>query len=119
VLAGQLTSGRLPADDYAVVLAEGVAANTAQIDAAIGRHSRDWSLHRMPAVDRAALRIAVFEITTGAVPNAVAIDEAVRMVGELSTEESPGFVNGVLAAVVRDGSDAPAAEPGAGDLQPD
>jgi N utilization substance protein B len=54
----------------------------------------------MPRVDRNALRIAVFEIGYGEVPDAVAISEAVRLVSELSTDDSPSFVNGVLSAVV-------------------
>ena len=58
-----------------------------------------WTLPRIPRVDRNALRIAVYEIDYGEVPEAVAISEAVQLVSELSTDESPAFVNGVLRAV--------------------
>ena len=57
----------------------------------------------MPAVDRSALRIGVFEMLwADDVPDAVAVDEAVSLVRELSTDESPGFVNGVLGAMLRE-----------------
>jgi N utilization substance protein B len=93
----------LASDDYTVTLVEGVLAHRGEIDATITRHARDWSLHRMPAVDRSVLRIAVFELNhSEGVPPAVVIDEAVRLVTELSTDESPAFVNGVLGAVLRE-----------------
>ncbi|MET0994520.1 MAG: transcription antitermination factor NusB, partial [Mycobacterium sp.] len=55
---------------------------------------------RMPRVDRNVLRIAVFEVDYGEVPDAVAISEAVQLVSDLSTDDSPAFVNGVLRTVV-------------------
>lgn len=62
--------------------------------------SHGWTLERMPLVDRAILQVAVFEIAFAEdVPDAVAISEAVRLATDLSTDESPQFVNGVLAAV--------------------
>ncbi|HET8778527.1 MAG TPA: transcription antitermination factor NusB, partial [Agromyces sp.] len=69
-------------------------------DELITTHSRGWSLERMPAVDRALLRIGVWEIVyNDEVPDPVAISEAVEAATVLSTDDSAGFVNGLLAAV--------------------
>jgi len=90
-----------PVRDYTAKLVRGVAAHASEIDARISAClAPGWTLPRMPRVDRNALRIAVFEIGYGEVPDAVAISEAVRLVSELSTDDSPSFVNGVLSAVV-------------------
>ena len=87
-------------NDYSVFLVNGVVEHQGEIDALITTHATGWDLARMPGVDRAILRIAVFEVTHSAdVPTAVAISEAVRMAEELSTEQSAGFINGVLGAV--------------------
>jgi transcription antitermination protein NusB len=89
-----------PVREYTVELVRGVAAHTAEIDARISAClASGWTLPRMPRVDRNALRIAVYEIDYGQVPDAVAVAEAVQLVSELSTDESPAFVNGVLRAV--------------------
>jgi transcription antitermination protein NusB len=89
-----------PVREYTAELVRGVAAHTAEIDARISAClASGWTLPRMPRVDRNALRIAVFEIDYGQVPDAVAVAEAVQLVSELSTDESPAFVNGVLRAV--------------------
>jgi len=84
---------------YAAELVEGVVANRERIDEVLSTYSLGWQLDRMPGVDRAALRIATYEMLWGGVPEGVAIDEAVALVGELSTDESPAFVNGLLARV--------------------
>lgn len=85
---------------YAVTLVEGVDAHAERIDEILSTYSLGWTLDRMPAVDRAALRIAVYELLwQDDVPDAVAIAEAVSLVSELSTDESPGFVNGLLARI--------------------
>jgi N utilization substance protein B len=98
-----------PVQDYAQVLVEGVVAHRDRIDAVIGSYAGDWPLERMPPVDRTVLRLAVFELLwADAVPTAVAIDEAIELAKSLSTDESPAFVNGVLAKVVRDGVSAEA-----------
>jgi transcription antitermination protein NusB len=90
-----------PVRDYTAKLVRGVAAHASEIDARISAClAPGWTLPRMPRVDRNALRIAVFEIGYGEVPDAVAISEAVQLVSELSTDDSPSFVNGVLSAVV-------------------
>jgi transcription antitermination protein NusB len=89
-----------PVREYTAELVRGVAAHTAGIDARISAClASGWTLPRMPRVDRNALRIAVYEIDYGQVPDAVAVAEAVQLVSELSTDESPAFVNGVLRAV--------------------
>lgn len=85
---------------FAKELVEGVLANQAIIDDQIGASSHQWSLDRMPAVDRSLLRLGAWEILfSHEVPDAVAISEAVEMAKELSTEESAKFVNGILAAI--------------------
>ena len=90
-------------DAYTVALLQGVEANFAVVDGHIGRHAIGWALDRMPAVDRAILRVATFELLGRPdVPTAVVLSEAVELAGEYSTEESGRFVNGVLAAVALD-----------------
>jgi transcription antitermination protein NusB len=89
-----------PVREYTAELVRGVVAHGAEIDARISAClAPGWTLPRIPRVDRAALRIAVYEIDYGEVPDAVAVAEAVQLVSELSTDESPAFVNGVLRAV--------------------
>jgi N utilization substance protein B len=89
-----------PVREYTAELVRGVAAHAAEIDARISAClASGWTLPRMPRVDRNALRIAVYEIDYDQVPDAVAVAEAVQLVSELSTDESPAFVNGVLRAV--------------------
>jgi N utilization substance protein B len=97
------TSQEQSVGEYTVRLVEGVRDHQARIDELIGAYSTGWTLDRMPAVDRNALRIGVFELIFGGeVPEAVAITEAMNLVRDLSTEESPAFVNGVLGAILRD-----------------
>ncbi|MGJ9412157.1 transcription antitermination factor NusB [Aeromicrobium sp. CF4.19] len=91
-----------PISEYTVTLVEGVAAEQEVIDALLVEHSNDWSLERMPGVDRNLLRIAVYEILhVDDVPDAVAVSEAVALAKELSTDDSPGFVNGLLGRILR------------------
>ena len=81
----------------------GVVEHQARIDELLTEYSQGWALNRMPAVDRSALRIGVFELLwADDVPDAVAVDEAVSLVRELSTDDSPAFVNGVLGAMLRE-----------------
>jgi transcription antitermination protein NusB len=92
-----------PVNEYTVELIRGVAEHQARIDELVATYAQGWSLERMPAVDRNALRLAVFEILyVDSVPDAVAVTEALNLVRDLSTDESPGFVNGVLGNIVRD-----------------
>lgn len=87
---------------YARDIVDGIIDNRGEIDEQITTHSRDWRLERMPAVDRALLRIGTWEIVyNDEVPTAVAIDEAVELAKELSTEDSGAFVHGVLARIAR------------------
>ena len=94
--------GDLPVepDAYAAALVSGVAATSEEIDGWLRRFARDWTIERMPAIDRTLLRIGVFELVHRAdVPTAVAISEAVDLANRYSTDDSGRFVNGVLAAV--------------------
>ena len=87
---------------YAREVVDGIVDHRDEIDEQITTHSRDWRLERMPAVDRALLRIGVWEILFNPeVPTAVAIDEAVELAKEFSTDDSGAFVHGVLARVAR------------------
>lgn len=91
-----------PINEYTVTLVEGVATNSERIDVLLAEHSDGWALDRMPALDRNLLRIAAFEILyCEDVPNAVAISEAVELATDLSTDESPKFVNGLLSQIAK------------------
>ena len=92
VVSGELTS----------LIVGGVELSSGSIDSVISSHSRGWTIERMPALDRAILRVGVFELSERPeVPVAVVIDEAVRLAMRFSTDDSGRFVNGVLAAVAR------------------
>jgi len=85
---------------YTLALVEGVVERLSDIDALLATHSVEWSVDRMPAVDRAILRMGTYELLWGPdVPPAVAIDEAVELAKGLSTDDSAGFVNGVLGKI--------------------
>ena len=85
---------------YVTTLIEGVFENQEQIDEILSTYSMGWTLDRMPAVDRAVLRIGAYEIIWGNdIPDAVAISEAVALVTDLSTDESSSFVNGLLGRI--------------------
>ncbi|MFC4373619.1 transcription antitermination factor NusB [Nocardia halotolerans] len=91
-----------PVHPYTNTLVEGVADDLDRVDGTIESYLQDWTLGRLPAVDRAILRIAVWELFhAGDVPPVVAVDEAVELAKELSTDDSPSFVNGVLGQVVQ------------------
>ena len=90
-----------PVSAYTTELVEGVQAHRARIDDLLAEHAQGWALDRMPAVDRNILRIGAYELLwQDQVPDAVAIDEAVQLARDLSTEGSPGFVNGLLARLL-------------------
>ena len=90
-----------PANDYAAALVEGVVAHHERLDELIAEHAVGWTMDRMPGVDRNLLRIGAFEILyRDDVPDAVAVSEAVDLAGELSTDESPKFVAGLLGRLV-------------------
>lgn len=87
---------------YAREIVDGVVDHADEIDEQIATHARDWKIERMPAVDRAVLRIGTWEVLfNDEVPNAVAIDEAVELVKEYSSDESGPFVNGVLGRIAK------------------
>lgn len=86
---------------YTVTVARGVTEHAAHVDDLISAHLQGWTLERLPAVDRAILRVAVWELLhADDVPEPVAVDEAVELAKSLSTDDSPGFVNGVLGQVM-------------------
>jgi transcription antitermination protein NusB len=86
---------------YTVTVARGVSEHAAHIDDLISAHLQGWTLERLPAVDRAVLRVAVWELLhADDVPEPVAVDEAVELAKQLSTDDSPGFVNGVLGQIM-------------------
>ncbi len=90
-----------PLNPYTVTVARGVTEHLAHIDDLISSHLQGWTLERLPAVDRAILRVAVWELLHAEdVPEPVAVDEAVELAKKLSTDESPGFVNGVLGRIM-------------------
>lgn len=90
-----------PLNPYTVTVARGVTDHAAHIDDLISAHLQGWTLDRLPAVDRAILRVAVWELLHATdVPEPVAVDEAVELAKHLSTDDSPGFVNGVLGQVM-------------------
>jgi N utilization substance protein B len=85
-------------NDYTVEIVRGVVTKWVQIDELLATYSQGWTVERMPAVDRAILRIGAWEVVfSDAVPDAVAISEAVALAKSLSTDASPTFVNGLLA----------------------
>jgi transcription antitermination protein NusB len=91
-----------PVNEYTSVLVRGVAGNIVRIDDLLTTYAQGWTLDRMPTVDRNVLRLGVFEVLyVDDVPDAVAVSEAMSLVRDLSTDESPAFVNGVLGNIVR------------------
>jgi len=102
-LEAAIAAGEGPTNPYTEVLVRGVVEHRSRIDELLSSYSERWSLERMPAVDRTALRIGAFELLfSDEVPQTVAVSEAVVLVRDLSTDESPAFVNGVLGAMLRD-----------------
>lgn len=96
----------LPSNPYTRELVVGVDAHREGLDKIIGDYAAGWSLERMPAVDRNVLRLGIFEVLyVDDVPDAVAVSEALALVSDLSTDDSPNYVNGILGAVVRDKAD--------------
>ena len=89
-----------PVNDFTVQLVEGANEHRRRIDGLLSDYAEGWTLERMPDVDRAVLRLGVYELLMrDEVPDAVAIDEAVELAKALSTDDSPRFVNGVLGRI--------------------
>ena len=100
-LAGRVAAAEPPVNDYTVVLVEGVVAHAERIDELLTTYAQGWQLDRMPAVDRTVLRIGTYELLwRDDVPDGVVISEAVALARDLSTDDSPGFVNGLLARLL-------------------
>ncbi|MBB5118171.1 antitermination protein NusB [Streptomyces eurocidicus] len=86
-----------PVNEYTMQLVEGYAEHVARIDELIATYAVDWDLDRMPVADRNIVRLGAYElIWEDGTPDAVAIDEAVQLAKEFSTDDSPAFVNGLL-----------------------
>lgn len=86
-----------PVSEYTMRLVEGFARHAGRIDELLATYSVDWPLDRMPVVDRNILRLSAYElIWEDEIPDAVALDEAVQLAKEFSTDDSPSFVNGLL-----------------------
>lgn len=100
-MASGAANAEVTPNPYVATLVEGVIAHQARIDELISTYSAGWALDRMPVIDRNVLRIAIFELLWGGdIPAPVVIDEAVSLVRGLSTDESPAFVNGLLARIL-------------------
>ena len=103
LLSERQSTGEVPVQPYAAELVRGVASHSDRIDELISWNLVDWTMERMPAVDRNILRIGVYELLwANDVPDGVAISEAVALAQDLSTDNSPVFVNGLLARLKAD-----------------
>jgi N utilization substance protein B len=92
-----------PPDEFAVALARGVEDHHAEVDELLRRYSEHWALERMPAVDRAVLRMGAYELGWEPdVPAAVVISEAVELAKQYSTKDSGRFVNGLLSRIAEE-----------------
>jgi len=101
VLAERVRRADPPVPEYTVEIVEGVTAHAERIDELLSTYAQGWTIDRMPGVDRALLRLSAWELLfNDGVPDAVAIDEAVELARSLSTDESPAFVNGLLARLL-------------------
>lgn len=102
ILRERLAQSDPPVPEYAADLVEGVVTHQERIDELLTTYAEEWTLDRMPPVDLAALRIGAYELLwCPDVPDGVAVSEAVALVGSLSTDESAGFVNGLLARLLQ------------------
>lgn len=98
----QITTAQTTLPPYSVELTSGVAEHIYEIDELISENSRDWALDRMPKTDLAILRMATWEIKFNTeVPWKIAIDEAVGISKDYSTDDSPCFINAVLDAIAK------------------
>ncbi len=101
LLGERVADGNPPVPEHTIRLVEGFDENARRIDELIDTHASGWSIDRLPDVDRAILRMAVYELLWAEdVPDAVVIDEAVELAKTLSTDDSPAYVNGVLGAIL-------------------
>lgn len=97
VLRRRRESADMVVNEYTVTLVQGVAEEQERLDELISTYARGWTLDRMPRVDVMALRLGAWELLSNdEIPDGVAVSEAVALVREMSTDESPPFVNGLL-----------------------
>jgi N utilization substance protein B len=100
-LAERVTVNDPPVGEYTQTLVPGVTEHRARIDELLATYAVNWTLDRMPAVDRNVLRVGAYELLFAEdVPDAVAVSEAVELARDLSTDESPAFVNGLLGRIL-------------------
>jgi len=89
-----------PIRDFTKILIGGITENRRKIDELIATYAQGWDMDRLPAVDRNILRLAIYEIIwSDDVEDAVAIDEALNLARDLSTDESAGYIHGVLGRI--------------------
>jgi N utilization substance protein B len=88
-----------PTRAFANRLFEGAAKDTTAIDELIVRQAENWRLERLAVIDRAILRLAIYELRTTDTPPKVILNEAVELAKKFSSEEAGSFVNGILDAV--------------------
>ncbi|QKE03525.1 transcription antitermination factor NusB [Nocardioides marmotae] len=97
-----ISEGEGPTNAYTATLVRGVVEHQERIDGLLRDYAEGWTLERMPAVDRNVLRLGLWELLyADDVPDSVAISEALALVRDLSTDDSPQFVNGVLGNLAR------------------
>jgi N utilization substance protein B len=84
--------------EFANKLFEGAAKEAASLDEAVAKHAENWRLERLAAIDRAILRLAIYELRATQTPPKVVLNEAVELAKKFSSEDSGGFVNGILDA---------------------
>ncbi|WP_146338583.1 transcription antitermination factor NusB [Nesterenkonia sp. NBAIMH1] len=97
VLAARTQHSELTSNEYVTEILNGVTEHQAEIDELLSTYARGWTLERMPRVDVMALRIGAWELLHNPdIPDGVAVAEAVALVRQMSTNESPQFVNGLL-----------------------
>jgi transcription antitermination protein NusB len=94
--------------EFANQLFENAAARAAELDPIISTHAKNWRIERMPAIDRAILRLAITELRTMGTPPKVVLNEAVELAKKFSTEEAASFVNGILDAAMNAFAEKPA-----------
>jgi N utilization substance protein B len=87
--------------EFANQLFENAAARAAEIDPIISAHAQHWRIERMPAIDRAILRLAITELRTMGTPPKVVINEAVELAKKFSSEDAAPFINGILDAAAK------------------
>ena len=99
---------RRPRPRSAAALAAGVLAKKTDLDSAIARVARNWSISRMPVIDRNILRIGAFELLgDDPLPRGIVINEAIELAKRFSTADSGKFINGILDKIGRAGDDVP------------